>query len=232
MVGLTVEFPLYQLGHLYETRRDRRGAEFVADKEKPQNQKERKKPMNALTQFKIRTLPLLIAPVLIALGAFTAAPALATPNCGVITDNLLYPGQPVDTAHAAHFPSGSLNLMCRSNLPAWLLNTRIRGDSDLYITKHTFPVGAHTGWHTHPGPSLITVVAGELTVYESDSPNCAPIVYHAGESFTDVGCGDIHLVRNEGTVPAMDVAVQIVPAGAARRIDADQPASCPVITCP
>ena len=35
MVGLTVEFPLYQLGHLYETRRDRRGAEFVADKEKP-----------------------------------------------------------------------------------------------------------------------------------------------------------------------------------------------------
>ena len=188
--------------------------------------------MNALIQFKIRTLPLLIAPVLIALGAFTAAPALATPNCGVITDNLLYPGQPVDTAHAAHFPSGSLNLMCRSNLPAWLLNTRIRGDSDLYITTHTFPVGAHTGWHTHPGPSLITVVAGELTVYEADSPNCTALVYHAGESFTDLGCGDIHLVRNEGTVPAMDVAVQIVPAGAPRRIEADQPASCPVITCP
>jgi hypothetical protein len=69
-------------------------------------------------------------------------------------------------------------------------------------------------------------------VYESDSPNCTPTVYHAGESFTDLGCGDIHLVRNEGTVPAMDVAVQIVPAGAPRRIDADQPASCPVIGCP
>jgi hypothetical protein len=46
------------------------------------------------------------------------------------------------------------------------------------------------------------------------------------------GCGDVHLVRNEGIVTAMDVAVQIVPAGALRRIDADQPASCPVITCP
>jgi quercetin dioxygenase-like cupin family protein len=186
--------------------------------------------MNPLTQLKqIRILPLLIAPALVAL---TAAPALATPNCGVVTDNLLYPGQPVDTAHAAHFPSGLLNLMCRSNLPNWLLFTRVRGDSDLYVTKHTFQPGTHTGWHTHPGPSLITVVAGELTVYESDSPDCTPIVYHAGESFTDLGCGDIHLVRNEGTETAMDVAVQIVPAGAARRIDADQPASCPVITCP
>jgi quercetin dioxygenase-like cupin family protein len=186
--------------------------------------------MNTLTQFKkIRILPLLIAPALVAL---TAAPALATPNCGVITDNLLYPGQPVDTAHAAHFPSGLLNLMCRSNLPDWLLMTRVRGDSDVYVTQHTFPVGAHTGWHTHPGPSLITVVAGELTVYESDSPNCTPTVYHTGESFTDVGCGDVHLVRNEGSVEAQDVAVQIVPAGALRRIEADQPATCPVITCP
>jgi hypothetical protein len=98
--------------------------------------------MNPLTHFKIRIVSLLIAPALVAL---TAAPALATPNCGVITDNLLYPGQPVDTAHAAHFPSGSLNLMCRSNLPDWLLHTRVRGDSDLYVTKHTFPVGLTLG---------------------------------------------------------------------------------------
>jgi hypothetical protein len=82
------------------------------------------------------------------------------------------------------------------------------------------------------GASLITVVAGELTVYEAESPNCTPIVYHTGESFTDIGCGDVHLVRNEGNVTAIDIAVQIVPAGAPRRIEADQPASCPVITCP
>jgi len=183
--------------------------------------------MNPLPHFKkIRIPPLLIAPALIALATFTAVPARATPSCGLTSTNLLSP------VPAGYFASGLLNLMCRSNLPDWLLHTRVRGDSDLYVTKHTFPVGAHTGWHTHPGPSLITVVAGELTVYESDSPNCTPTVYHTGESFTDVGCGDVHLVRNEGTVQAMDVAVQIVPAGAPRRIDADQPASCPVISCP
>ena len=65
--------------------------------------------MNPLIQFKIRILPLLIAPALVTLTALTAAPALATLNCGVTTSNLLYPGQPVDTAHAAHFPDRVLD---------------------------------------------------------------------------------------------------------------------------
>ena len=179
--------------------------------------------MNALTYFnKIRILPLLIASMLIALATFTPVPARATPICGVVTETLA----------VGHYPDGLLDLMCKDVLRGWNLKTKVKGDSDVYVTRHTFQPGQHTGWHTHPGPSLITVVAGELTVYEADSPNCTPIVYHTGESFTDVGCGDIHLVRNEGIVPAMDVAVQIVPAGAPRRIDAAQPASCPEITCP
>jgi quercetin dioxygenase-like cupin family protein len=177
--------------------------------------------MNPLTQFnKIRILPLLIAPALAVVATFTPVPARATPICGVFTETLA----------VGHYPDGVLDLMCKQ--VGWELKTKVKGDSDVYVTRHTFQPGQHTGWHTHPGPSLITVVAGELTVYESDSPNCTPVVYHTGESFTDIGCGDVHLVRNEGTVPAMDVAVQIIPAGAPRRIDADQPAACPVITCP
>jgi quercetin dioxygenase-like cupin family protein len=172
--------------------------------------------MNPLTQFK----KISILPLLIALALVVAAPALATDLCGVISDTLA----------TGHYPAGSLDLVCKE-LP-WDLKMKVKGDSDVYVTQHTFPLGAHTGWHTHPGPSLITVISGELTVYEADNPTCTPTVYHAGESFTDIGCGDIHLVRNEGTVEAVDVAVQIVPAGALRRLDADQPANCPVITCP
>ncbi len=122
--------------------------------------------------------------------------------------------------------------MCRQLEPRWDLKLKVKGDSDVYITQHTFPLGAHTGWHTHPGPSLITVVSGVLMVYDADDPTCTPKTYSAGQSFTDIGCGDVHLVRNEGTVEAVDVAVQIVPAGADRRIDAPDPANCPLITCP
>ena len=174
--------------------------------------------MNPLTQFK----KILILSLLIALSLIVVAPARATPSCGVI---------PVALAPTGHFPSGLLDLMCR-DLPLWDLIMRVKGDSDVYIIQNTFPPGAHTGWHTHPGPSLITVVSGELTVYDAADPTCTPHVYHAGESFTDIGCGDVHLVRNEGNVQAVNVAVQIVPADAARRIDADQPANCPVVTCP
>ena len=87
---------------------------------------------------------LLIAPALVTLTALTSAPALATPNCGVTTSNLLYPGQPVDTAHAAHFPDGLLDLMCK-DLLGWDLKTKVKGDSDVYIIQNTFPPGAHTG---------------------------------------------------------------------------------------
>ncbi len=188
--------------------------------------------MNPLIHFKkIRILPLLIASVLVALIALTAAPALATPNCGVTTSNLLYPGQPVDTAHAAHFPDGLLDLMCK-DLSGWQLKTKVKGDSDVYVIQNTFPPGAHSGWHTHPGPSLITVTSGALTVYEASVPSCTPIIYTAGQSFTDIGCGDVHLIRNEGSINAVTVVVQIVPAGAPRRIDEPAPGNCPAITCP
>ncbi|HEU0207524.1 MAG TPA: cupin domain-containing protein [Candidatus Udaeobacter sp.] len=189
--------------------------------------------MNSLTNLKKpRVLTLLITPALIA-ATFTAMSARATPSCGVTNSNLLYPGQPVDSAHAAHFPDGLLNLLCNElQQYGWGIRTKVKGDSDVYVVQNTFPPGADSGWHTHPGPSLITVTAGTITAYEADSPNCTPKIYNAGDSFTDVGCGDVHLLRNEGSICAVTIVVQIVPAGQARRIDADQPPSCPAFTCP
>jgi len=167
--------------------------------------------MNLLTQLKqTKILRLLIAAAVITLIAFTATPTRATPTCGVVSVNLLAP------VPVGFFPSGTLDLMCTNNLPGWLLITRVRGDSDLYVTQHTFQPGGQTGWHSHPGPSLITVVEGTLTVYH---PGCGVETFTAGQSFTDLGCGDIHNAVNQGATVAKDVAVQIVPHGAPRRID-------------
>lgn len=180
--------------------------------------------MNQLTEFKqIRILPLLIASAIIVLVAFTAAPARATPGCGFTSRNLLTP------VPAGNFSSGLLNLMCRSNLPEWLLMTRVRGDSDLYITENTIQPGGQSGWHTHPGPSLITVTEGTVTVYETD---CIAMTYSVGESFTDIGCGDIHNIVNETATEAKTVAVQIVPHGATRRIDQPNPGCTQPVPCP
>ena len=180
--------------------------------------------MNPLSRSKkTRMLPLLIAPAFVALAGLTAVPARATPGCGFTNRNLLAP------VPAGDFPSGLLNLMCRSNLPDWLLFTRVRGDSDLYITQNTIQPGGQSGWHTHPGPSLVTVTEGAVTVYEDD---CTSATYSLGQTFTDLGCGDVHNVVNETAAEAKTIAVQIVPHGAPRREDKPDPGCPQVPPCP
>jgi hypothetical protein len=87
--------------------------------------------------------------------------------------------------------------------------------------------GGQTGWHTHPGPSLITVKSGTITAYDGDDPTCSPTVYPAGSGFVDPGDGHVHILRNEGTVVAETIAVQILGAGSVRRIDVPAPGTCP-----
>ena len=85
-----------------------------------------------------------------------------------------------------------------------------------------------SGWHSHPGPSIVFVVAGTVTNYSSDDPSCSPHVYTAGQSFVDPGGDDEHMLRNEDpTVVAETIAVQFIPAGATRRIDEPAPVGCP-----
>jgi quercetin dioxygenase-like cupin family protein len=102
-----------------------------------------------------------------------------------------------------------------------------RGASDVHVVTNTIAPGGHTGWHTHPGPSLITVQSGTATAYDGDDPTCTPRVYPAGSGFIDPGDGHVHILRNEGSIDLVTVAVQILPAGAERRIDAPAPSHCP-----
>ena len=102
-----------------------------------------------------------------------------------------------------------------------------KGVSDVYVTRNAIAVGGNSGWHTHPGPSLIIVTAGEITAYRGDDPSCTPTRYHAGEGFVDPGDGQVHILRNESDALAETVAFQIIPKDAVRRIDAPAPDSCP-----
>jgi len=90
---------------------------------------------------------------------------------------------------------------------------------------------ASTGWHSHPGHSLIIVTSGTITDYMAD---CTPHVYtfvlgQPAPTLVDPGHGHVHIIRNEGSVPASTIAVQLVPsdpAKANRRIDVPAPATC------
>jgi quercetin dioxygenase-like cupin family protein len=109
---------------------------------------------------------------------------------------------------------------------AWQARLNTQSLSDVYVVDNKFQPHSDTGWHSHPGPSLIIVVSGTVTNYESDDPHCAPQVYTAGSGFVDAGGGDMHILRNETDAPAETMAVQILPKDATRRVDAPAPAHC------
>jgi quercetin dioxygenase-like cupin family protein len=141
-------------------------------------------------------------------AALTAPPAQATPSSGVTTTIL---GKSrFDEIHVkAHADQAEF----------WKAQIKTRGRSDVYVVDNKFTPGATTGWHSHPGPSLILVVAGTVTNYDGDDPSCAPHVYTAGTGFIDPGGRDVHMLRNETTAPAETIAVQLLPSSTDRRID-------------
>src|SRR5580765_5531206 len=114
-----------------------------------------------------------------------------------------------------------LKIMGHSNADHWKVKLKTKGLSDMYVQSNVWSAGGSSGWHTHPGPSLITVTAGAVTVYDGDDPTCTPHVYSANgtNSFVDVGGGDVHLVRDESGAVAKTVVVQLIPKAATRRID-------------
>ena len=93
--------------------------------------------------------------------------------------------------------------------------------TDVYITEITIVPGGHGGWHSHPGPSFITVKSG-TAAFLDDCDDFIPHTYAAGTGFVeDAGC--VHLLSNQGSVDLEVVVVQIVPLGAPRRIDEPAP---------
>ena len=99
--------------------------------------------------------------------------------------------------------------------------------TDVYVVTNTVEPGGYSGWHTHSGPSLVLVKSGTATVYDGDDPDCTPATYPAGTGFVDAGDGHVHMVRNAGSVQLELIAFQMIPAGAARRIESPDPGFCP-----
>jgi quercetin dioxygenase-like cupin family protein len=141
-----------------------------------------------------------------------AATALATSGAGV-TSTLFAVG----TFEEIHAKTLSSN---------WQARIDTKGATDVHILENRIAPGGTFGWHSHPGPSIVVVQSGALTLYRADDPECTPQVYAAGSGFVDQG-GDVHVVRNEGDVEAVVYVTSIIPQGAGRRIDEPSPGNCP-----
>ncbi len=109
----------------------------------------------------------------------------------------------------------------------WSTMLRTHGITDLYVVDNVLAPGGTTGWHTHPGPSLIIVKSGTVTNYRAEANHCAGVDYPAGTMFVDGGGNDVHELKNNTTTPAETIAVQFIPHGQPRKTDLAQvPRGC------
>ena len=143
-----------------------------------------------------------------AFGGIAAGIVWATPSQGVTTTILSGPVAFDEIRALSHTVDHSALILTR-------------GESDVYIVHNKIVPGGHTGWHSHPGISFVTVRSGTATAYEGDDPN-TPYVFPAGTGFVEEA-GHVHIIRNEGTTDLELVAFQLIPSGAPRRIDAPAP---------
>ena len=143
-----------------------------------------------------------------ALGAFAIGRAWATPPVGFTATNLVGPVTVDEFDSMAHADD-------------WKARLKTWGLSDVYVTHLQIAPGGHGGWHSHPGPSIISVKAGTATFYDECDDFMRQQV-PAGTGFVeDAGC--VHLLANEGSVDLEVIVVHIVPQGAPRRIDEPAP---------
>jgi quercetin dioxygenase-like cupin family protein len=162
--------------------------------------------------------------VIAAVGALVAAALLMLPAQATQPA----PAPVVSSTTLATSLFDPIHVTARTPAPdRWKALVKTHGQSDVYVVDNKFPPGASSGWHSHPGPSLILVVSGTVTNYPGDDPSCTPRTYSKGDGFIDPGGEHAHMLRNESGADAQTIAVQLLPKGAPRRTTAEAPSGCP-----
>lgn len=107
-----------------------------------------------------------------------------------------------------------------------LLKFKTQADIDIVSQSVTIAAGGHTGWHSHPGPVLVSVVGGPVKLYDGDDPSCTARTVPDRGSFVDKGSGHVHILRNEGSTAVTLYITYLLPVGALPRINVSDPGNC------
>lgn len=95
-----------------------------------------------------------------------------------------------------------------------ILDDTYSGDASKHAIVATaeWPVGADTGWHTHPGDEYSYVLEGMVAIITRENGAQSMRTYKAGEAYHNVK-GVVHDARNVGDGPARTLIVMIAEKG-------------------
>jgi quercetin dioxygenase-like cupin family protein len=99
--------------------------------------------------------------------------------------------------------------------------------ADVQTVDVAFAPGGYTGWHSHPGPEVVTVKSGSVTFTRVRDGVCTTSTYGPGQGFVAYP-QDTFIVRNASSLQTAEMVVILfdVPTGGANRIDRADPGIC------
>ena len=128
--------------------------------------------------------------------------------------------------HVTPLSQGTLHTKVKASSAG--IKIRTLGPRMVLLTEITVDPGGTFGWHSHPGPVLVTVNKGTLTVYRAHGSDCVKSSFGPGDAFVEPG-GDVHLGRNEGSEPTVLNATFLAPTGTSEFVQPQQqPKACNV----
>jgi quercetin dioxygenase-like cupin family protein len=98
--------------------------------------------------------------------------------------------------------------------------------TDVFVQHVRLDPSVATGWHTHPGPALVSVVKGTLTYEDAEANRCVQTTYAEGKGFVDRGFGHVHRAIAGSDGVDFYVVYLLPPGSATHVIPADPPAAC------
>ncbi len=171
----------------------------------------------------------LLTGVAVVLGSLVAActdagsPTSTPPGGSLVGGPSLTMGFGVTPTIIARGNIGTFHV--QSKFEGYKIDLKTHDDTDIQVRSAIAAPGSYSGWHTHPGPVILVIKTGTLTLYDASDPSCQPTVHSAGTAFFEGTTP--HNVRNEGSVAVEYGTVFFVPAGGPTRIEADFPPNCP-----
>ena len=98
--------------------------------------------------------------------------------------------------------------------------------TDAFIQHVRLGPNVPTGWHTHPGPAIVTVVKGAVTYEDAEANRCVDATYTAGEGFVDRGFGHVHRAIAGADGVDFYVVYLLPPGSGTHVIPASAPSDC------
>lgn len=146
------------------------------------------------------------------------AAAFATPPMGFIVNQILATGSTPDNVSEQVQIAGSAD----GSDSHWQLQLQAQGSTDFYVQQLVLAPGGYSGWHSHPGILIGTVVAGSIDFYDA---NCQKRSVGTGQIYIENNRP--HGIINTGSVNAELSIAYLLKNKAARRIEESAPQCAP-----